>query len=165
MGSLRSQFRQILRKLGHAPVFTAVTLITLGAGVGASTAVFSVLEGVLLKPLPYPHPDELVGVWHTARGINIKELDMSPSTYFIYRDQSRTFQDIGLYTGDSVSVTGVAEPERVGALLVTDGTLPILGIPTMLGRWFTREDDSAAARKPWYSATDTGAANSAAIPP
>jgi predicted permease len=62
--------------------------------------------------------------------------------YFIYREQSRTFQDIGLYEGDSVNLTGVAEPERVRALVVTDGTLPILGIPPMLGRWFNRADDS-----------------------
>jgi len=123
-------------------MFTAITLITLAAGVGANTVVFSVLEGVLLKPLPYPKPDELVGVWHTAPGIQIKDLNMSPSDYFIYREQSKTFQDIGLYTGDSVSVTGVAEPEQVPALRVTDGTLPLLGIPPMLGRTFTKQDDS-----------------------
>ena len=145
MRSFRSQVRQVLRRLSRAPIFTVATLITLGAGVGASTAVFSVVEGVLLKPLPYPQPERLVGVWHTAPAINIKDLNASPSTYFIYRDQNRTFQDIGLFTGDSVSVTGVAEPERVQALLVTDGTLPILGIPPMLGRWFTREDDSPSS--------------------
>src|SRR5438552_15693940 len=117
MRSFRSQVRQVLRRLSRAPIFTVATLITLGAGVGASTAVFSVVEGVLLKPLPYPQPERLVGVWHTAPAINIKDLNASPSTYFIYRDQNRTFQDIGLFTGDSVSVTGVAEPERVQALL------------------------------------------------
>ena len=136
------QLNQVFRRLGRAPMFTAVTLITLAIGVGANTAIFSVLDGVLLKPLPYPHADDLVGVWHTAPGLNIKELNASPSTYFIYRDQNRTFQDIGLYTGDSVNVTGVAEPEQVQALLVTDGVLTILGVPPMLGRWFTRKDDS-----------------------
>jgi predicted permease len=136
------QLNQVFRRLGRAPMFTAVTLITLAIGVGANTAIFSVLDGVLLKPLPYPHADDLVGVWHTASGLNIKELNASPSTYFIYRDQNRTFQDIGIYTGDSVNVTGVAEPEQVRALLVTDGVLPILGVPPMLGRWFTRKDDS-----------------------
>jgi len=68
----------------------------------ANTLVFSVLEGVLLKPLPYPKPDELVGVWHTAPGIQIKDLDMSPSDYFIYREQNKTLQDIGMYHDDSV---------------------------------------------------------------
>jgi predicted permease len=135
------QLNQVFRRLGRAPMFTAVTLITLAIGVGANTAIFSVLDGVLLKPLPYPHSGDLVGVWHTAPGLNIKELNASPSTYFIYRDQNRTFQDIGLYTGDSVNVTGVAEPEQVRALLVTDGVLPILGVQPMLGRWFTRKDD------------------------
>jgi putative ABC transport system permease protein len=142
MGSFRNQLKQVLRRLRRAPMFTLITLVTIAVGVGANTAIFSVLEGVLLKPLPYPHAEELVGVWHTAPGINIKELTASPSTYFIYREQSRTFQDIGLYTGDSVNVTGVAEPEQVRALDVTDGTLPILGIPPVLGRWFTRADDS-----------------------
>ena len=66
---------------------------------------------------------------------------MAPSNYFIYREQSRTFQDMGIYQDDSVSVTGVAEPEQVDALDVTDGTLPILGIPPMLGRWFNQADD------------------------
>ncbi|MGH9453242.1 MAG: ABC transporter permease [Terriglobia bacterium] len=141
MGSFRNQFRQVLRRLGRAPMFTAITLITLAVGVGANTAIFSVLEGVLLKPLPYPHPEELVGVWLTAPGVNLKDVEASPSTYFVFRDQSRTFQDIGLYSGDSVTVTGRAEPEHVQALDVTDGTLPILGVPPMLGRGFTRTDD------------------------
>ena len=142
MGWFTNQLRQVLRRFRRAPMFTVVTLVTLAVAVGANTAVFSVLEGVLLKPLPYPHPEELVGVWHTAPGINVKEMPASPSMYFIYRDQGRAFQDIGLRTSDSVNVTGVAEPEQVQALLVTDGTLPILGIPPMLGRWFDRTDDS-----------------------
>jgi len=141
MGSIRSQIVQVLRRLRRAPMFTAITLLTLAVGVGANTAVFSVIEGVLLKPLPYPHPEQLVGVWLTAPGVNLKDALASPSTYFIFREQSRTFQDIGLWTGDSVSVTGLAQPEQVRALDVTDGILPILGIPPMLGRGFTRADD------------------------
>src|SRR5712692_6631221 len=126
-------------------MFTAITLVTLAAGVGANTVVFSVLEGVLLKPLPYAHSENLVGVWHTAPGINIPELNMSPSNYFIYCEQAQTFQDVGLYHGDSVSVTGIGEPEQVPALNVTDGTLPILGVQPMLGRTFRREDDLPGA--------------------
>ena len=126
-------------------MFTAITLVTLAAGVGGNTVVFSVLEGVLLKPLPYPKPNELIGVWHTAPGIQLKDFDMSPSDYFIYREQNRTMQDIGMYSGDSVSVTGVAEPEQVPALRVTDGTLPLLGIPPLLGRSFTKQDDAPGA--------------------
>ena len=126
-------------------MFTLITLITLAAAVGANTVVFSVLEGVLLKPLPYAHPDELVGVWLTAPGIHLKETDLSPSDYFIFREQGKTLQDIGLYAGDSVSVTGIAEPEQVSSLLVTDGTLPILSVQPMLGRGFTKDDDSPGA--------------------
>ena len=126
-------------------MFTAITLITLAAGVGANTVVFSVLEGVLLKPLPYPHADELVGIWQTAPGLNIQDLNIAPSTYFIFREQNQSFVDLGAYQYDSVSITGVAEPEQVSALRVTDGTLPLLGVQPVLGRTFSRQDDSAGA--------------------
>ncbi len=147
MGAFGQQLKQVFRRLRRTPMFTAVTVITLAAGIGGNTVVFSVLEGVLLKPLPYPHSEELVGVWHNAPGLKINDLNMAPSNYFIYREQGKTLQDIGLYQSDSVSVTGVAEPERVPALNVSDGTLPLLGIPPLLGRTFTREDDSFGAPK------------------
>lgn len=131
--------------MARAPMFTVITLVTLAASVGANTVVFSVLEGVLLKPLPYPRAEELVGVWLTAPGIHLKETDLSPSDYFVFREQGGSFEDIGLYAGDSLSVTGIAEPEQVSALLVTDGTLPLLGVQPMLGREFSREDDSRGA--------------------
>src|SRR6266446_3487879 len=145
MESFKSELKQVLRRLGRAPLFTVITLVTLAAGVGANTVVFSVLEGVLLKPLPYPKPDELIGVWLTAPGIQLKEFELSPSDYFIFREQNHTLQDISLYAGDSVSVTGIAEPEQVRALRVTDGTLPLLGIPPLLGHSFTKQDDSPGA--------------------
>src|SRR5579885_1686485 len=142
MELLRNQLKQMLRRLGRAPMFTAVTMITLAAGVGANTAVFSVLEGVLLKPLPYPDPEQLIGIWHSAPGVNLKEVNAAPSNYFIYREQNQTFVDVGIYQHDSVSVTGVGEPEQVSALDVTDGVLPLLGVVPAAGRLFTREDDS-----------------------
>ena len=141
MEFFKNQLKQVLRRLRRTPMFTAITLITLAAGVGANTVVFSVLEGVLLKPLPYPHPEQLVTVAESAPGINIPDLEAAPSLYFIYRDQNQSFQDIGLYSGDAVSVTSLAEPERVRALRVTDGTLAILGATPKLGRLFSREDD------------------------
>jgi predicted permease len=140
------QLRQVLRRLGRAPLFTAITLLTLAIGVGANTVIFSVIEGVLLKPLPYPHPEQLIGVWHTALGINIKDLNMSPSIYFIDREQNTTLQDIGVYDGDSFDVTGAGEPEHVRGLDVTDGTLPLLGVVPAVGRLFTRSDDSPGAQ-------------------
>ena len=96
MKSFFAQFNQVLRRLGRAPMFTAVTLITLAAGIGANTAVFSVLESVLLKPLAYAHSDQLAAIRLTAPGINIKDFELSPSDYFIFREQSHTLQDIGL---------------------------------------------------------------------
>jgi predicted permease len=145
MAIFGSEFRQVMRRLGRAPMFTVITLITLAAGIGANTVVFSVLNGILLKPLPYPDPDRLIGVWMTAPGVNIENLNMSPSSYFIFREQSRSFVDIGLYNGDSLSVTGVAEPDQVDAMDVTDGTLPLLGAKPVLGRLFSREDDLAGS--------------------
>jgi len=136
------QLRQVIRRLSRAPLFTAITLLTLAIGIGANTVIFSVVEGVLLKPLPYRHSEQLIGVWHTAPGIGIKDLNMSPSVYFIDREQSTTLQDIGAYDGDSLSVTGIGDPEHVRGLDVTDGTLPILGVTPTLGRLFTRQDDS-----------------------
>jgi len=141
MGSFGNQLKHIFRRLMRSPVFTAITLATLAIGIGANTAVFSVISGVLLKPLPYPDSDNLVAVWQTAPGIGLPELDASPSSYFTYREEGQTFQDIGLWRNDSVSVTGIGEPEEVAALSVTDGTLPVLGVQPILGRWFTRKDD------------------------
>src|SRR5262245_11325055 len=134
--------RHVWRRLLAAPLFTIVTLLTLAIGIGANTAMFSVIEGVLLKPLPYSHPEELVGVAHTAPGINVRDMPVSPSCYFIYREQGRAFVDIGLWTRSTASVTGTAEPEQVPAINVTDGVLGILGVQPILGRSFTREDDT-----------------------
>jgi predicted permease len=145
MGKFGTRLKQILRRLSRAPLFTAITLITLAAGVGANTVIFSVLESVLLKPLPYPHSNDLVAVWLTAPGLNITDLNISPSTYFILREQGQAFQDIGVYNTDSVSVTGAGEPEQEAGLDVTDGVLPILGVAPAMGQSFTRADDTPGA--------------------
>jgi predicted permease len=138
----RTQLTQVLRRLGRAPLFTAVTLLTLAAAIGANTAVFSVLESVLLKPLPYAKADELVTVSQSAPGMNIDDFfAIGPALYFIFREQNTVFQDLGMYTSGSVSVTGTAEPERVSALRVSDGLIPILGVTPALGRQFNRQDD------------------------
>lgn len=145
MGSFTGQIKQVLRRLRRAPMFTFIAVLTLALGIGANTAIFSVLEGVLLKPLPYMNPDRLIGLWHAAPGINIKDLNMSPSLYFTYRDENHAFESMGVYTGDSVSVTGVAEPEQVHSLLVTYGVLPTLAVKPFLGRFFSAQDDSPGA--------------------
>src|SRR5919106_2164989 len=129
-----------VRRLLRTPLFSVVAIITLGVGIGANAAIFSVVNGVLLKPLPFKDPERLVGVWHTAPGVNIPLLNMGPSNYFVYRDEGRFFEDIGLWDGTAVSITGSGEPERVQGLLVTDATLPLLRITPEAGRLFTRED-------------------------
>src|SRR5260370_10549038 len=111
MESVKNELKQVLRRLGRAPLFTAITLITLAAGIGGNTVVFSVLEGVLLKPLPYPKPDELIGAWLTAPGIQLKEFELSPSDYFIFLEQNRTLQDIGVFPSGSLRLTCGSSPE------------------------------------------------------
>jgi putative ABC transport system permease protein len=139
--------RHIGRRLARTPLFTAVTLITLGVGIGATSAIFSVVYGVLLKPLPFVEPERLVGVWHRAPGLGFDVMNMSPATYFIYRENSRVFQDIGMWNDGNVTITGRAEPERVETLIVTDGTLPLLGVQPALGRLFTKDDDKPGVQQ------------------
>jgi predicted permease len=145
MAMFVDQLRQVVRRLSRAPLFTTITLLTLAVGVGANTVIFSVVDGVLLKALPYSHPEELIGVWHRAPGIGIEDLNMAPSIYFIDREQNTTLQDIGAYDGDAFNVTGAGQPEHVLGLDVTDGTLPLLGVRPALGRLFTHRDDSAGS--------------------
>ena len=142
---LHIQIKQILRRLAKAPVFTAASLITLALGVGATTAIFSVVESVILKPLNYPGSDRLVGVWLNAPGLGFEKVGLGPAFYFIDREQSATLQDIGVYRSDYFNVTGAGEPENVRGLAVTDGTLPILGVNPVQGRLFSHQDDTADA--------------------
>jgi predicted permease len=134
------RYRHVLRRLARTPGFTAITVLTLALGIGANSAIFSVIEGILLKPLPYPHSEQLVGLWHTAPGVHIAELNMAPSLYFTYREQNHSFRDVGLWDTGSDSVTGHGEPEQTPSLDVTDGTLPLLGVRPALGRLFSLKD-------------------------
>jgi putative ABC transport system permease protein len=133
--------KQIVRRLWQLPLFTSVAVVTLAIGIGANTAIFSVAESVLLKPLPFPHSEQLVAVDHAAPGVNLTSVGAAPFLYFTYRDEARSFQDVGLWTPDTVSVTGVAQPEEVSSLVFTDGVLRILGVQPALGRAFTQKDD------------------------
>jgi predicted permease len=134
--------KHILRRFLHSPLFTATTLLTLAIGIGANTAIFSVVNSILLKPLPYQDPDRLVGLWHTATGLDLKEINMCPSMYFTYREQGRSFTDVGMYNGGSISMSHIAQPEEVPVLWVTDGVLPILGVQPIMGRAFTQRDST-----------------------
>src|SRR5687768_2283307 len=134
--------RHALRRLFSTPAFSLAAAITLAAAMGANALIFSVVNGVLLKPLPLAEPERLVGVWHVAPGISPGPLNQAPSTYFVYRDEGRVFEDIGLWDDTSVTITGRGNPEQVEALMVTDGTLPIVGVRAAMGRTFTKEDDA-----------------------
>ena len=137
------------RQLRRKPGFSLVAVLTLALAVGATTAIFSLLDGVVLKPLSYPHPEQLVSVEVSPLALDSSLRGMAPEDYFVFRDQNRTFQDIGIYaetdTDRDVNVTGFAEPERVHALDVTHGVLSVLGIPPLSGRIFSASDDSPGA--------------------
>lgn len=137
--------RYAFRKLRRAPAFTAAGAATLALGIGANAALFTVVNGVLLKPLPFDDPDELVGVWHTAPGLGFEQVNQSAAMYFTYREEGRAFQDIALWDDRTVSITGLDEPEQVGAMLVTDGFFPLLRVQPRVGRVFTAEDDAPGA--------------------
>ena len=139
-----TDLRFALRSLFRAKGLALTVIVTLALGIGANAAIFSVVEGVLLKPLPYPQADRLVFIDHSAAGLDLKRAGIAPFLYFTYRDDSRVFQDVGMWTDDSLSVTGLAEPEQVLCMDVTDGLLPLLGATPALGRLFTKADDSPA---------------------
>jgi len=134
----------ILRRFTRAPMFTGIALITLAIGIGANTAVFSVVNGVLIKPLPYPHADDLVSIRHSAPGAGFRDgtLEVAPAMYFTYREEGRAFQELGLWSSGGATVTGLSEPEQVRTVFLTYGTLQALGVQPSLGRTFSREDDT-----------------------
>lgn len=145
MDELARQIRVAVRKLARAPLFTAIAGFTLAVGIGANAAIFSVVDAVLLRPLPYERPEELVSLWHEAPGLAVAQTELSQATYFTYRAESRTLRDVGVWDDFQASVTGLGEPERVDAMLVTDGTLPLLGATTAVGRLFGPADDVPGA--------------------
>lgn len=134
------QLRYTWRKLASSPVFTFVSILTLGLAIGANTAIFSVVNGVLLKPLPYDEPDRLVGVWHKAPGLGTYEVNQTAGLNFAYRDHNRVFEDVGMWERRRVSITGLAEPEQVESMRITDGVFPVLRVSPHIGRVFSAED-------------------------
>jgi len=150
LDDLRRDVRHGLRTLRRTPTFTAVALLTLAIGIGANTAVFSVVNAILLKPLPYPKADDLIAVWHVAPGAEglasvSGDLRLSVSMYFTYSDQNRTFEHIGIWFPFTSSVTGVGEPEQVRTVIVSDGVLQALGVQPTLGRPLAASDQAPDA--------------------
>ena len=139
-GDARQDLRYALRILRRQPGFAATAILTLGLGIGATTAIFSVVYGVLLKPLPFRDPDRLVSLLHRGPGVNLETMNQGPATYLTYRDNQRAFEAVGAWDTNQVSVTGRGDPEQVEALSVADTTLPLLGVQAHLGRLFNAED-------------------------
>jgi predicted permease len=145
LDTLGRDLRLALRGTRRRPGFTLAVVLTLALGIGANTAIFGVVHGVLIKPLPYPDADELVSVEHVAPGLSVNDFRMSPTQYFTYREEGRVFQHIGLYSDGGTTITGIGEPEQARALFVTDGVLQTLGVQPVLGRIFTEADTTTVA--------------------
>ena len=141
--------RYALRVLAGRPSFALVAALTLALGIGANTAIFSVVYGVLLKPLPLREPDRLVQLWETNPLRNWTNATASPANYLDWKKRNRVFEDIGYYPGlddktpfeDDLSVmVGQGEPESIKALQVSAGLFPVLGVAPSLGRVFRPEE-------------------------
>ena len=136
-----------LRVLRKSPGFTVVAVLTLAIGIAANAAVFSVVNSVLLEPLRYPNPQQLVALRQTAPGAaglaNFSEgLPLSASMYFSYAEHNRTFQSMGVWFPGTASVTGLAEPDQVRTVSVSDGVLEAFDVPPILGRWLSAADQT-----------------------
>src|SRR5512134_2982560 len=108
-----SQLRQIARQLLRAPGFSLTTVLTLAIGIGATTAIFSVVNGVLIRPLPYPDSDRLIELRQRSAQSGDNWLPISPAIYFTYRDHNETLESVALWNAGTASITGVGEPEEV----------------------------------------------------
>jgi putative ABC transport system permease protein len=136
--------RYAVRAFAKQRAFAATAILILALGIGATTAIFSVVYSVLIKPLSYPNADELVRLRHSVNG-QFGGADFELSMYVTYRDENRTLASIGLWTDASVTLTDGGEPERLRAIRVTDGTLQTLGVQPVLGRWFSKDEHGSAA--------------------
>jgi predicted permease len=143
--SVLTDVKFAFRRLRKSPGFAVTVLLTLAIGIGANAAVFSVVSSVLLKPLPYPDDDQLVSLWLNAPGATglanfQKGLPLSSSMYFTFSENNRTFQSLGTWIAQKANVTGLAQPEEVNIVLVTDGVLETLMVPPLAGRELTAVD-------------------------
>ncbi|HUO32046.1 MAG TPA: ABC transporter permease [Bryobacteraceae bacterium] len=149
LDSISGDIRYALRGLRNQPSFTAVAVLTLALGIGANTAVFSVVNSVLLKPLSFPDADKLVDLELVAPGaggvLSSRGPGLSTSMYFTYTEQNRSFQSMGVWTSRAVTVTGLGEPEQVSANVISDGLLQTLAVRPEAGRPLTGADQVPGA--------------------
>jgi predicted permease len=140
MDSWLNDVRHAVRALTRSPGFTGVAVATLALGIGANTAMFSVIRAVLLAPLPYDDPDELVLLWGEMRTRGVTHFPSSPPDFRDYREQSDLLEDLAGVWTFQVSITGEGDPLQVAAAGVTRGFFSVLGVEPLLGRAFTEED-------------------------
>ena len=141
MTSFVQDLRYALRMMRRSPVSTFIIIASLAIGIGANTAIFSVVNGVLLKPLPYPNPDRLAVLWLRSPGINIPEDWPSPGQYIDVRTENRSFQEMSISQGRSATLLGREQPERVELLLTSSNLFNLLGARPLHGRLLLPEDD------------------------
>jgi predicted permease len=132
MQDLRYAFRMMRR----TPMFSALAILVMGLGIGASTAVFSLIDAVFLKPLAFHDADRLVMIWEEATHQGVPRGDVASSNYLDWKEQSEAFEDLAAYFGNAFNLTGEGEPERLDGIQATPNLFPLLGVQPLLGRWF-----------------------------
>jgi putative ABC transport system permease protein len=140
---LRQDLRYTARTLARAPGFTAVAILVLALGIGANTAVFSVTDYVLIRPLPFPSPDRLVSLWETLPGY--RHMELSPANYRDWKRMNIVFEDLAAIATQQVNLIGQGAPERLKAANVTGNLFTVLGVQPLLGRSITPADDRESA--------------------
>src|SRR5881398_1367205 len=146
MENILQDIRYSFRTLSKNPGFAAVAVLTLALGIGANTAIFSVVENVLLRPLPYPQPENLVQIWNTYQP-QVPRAALSPGDYADWRQQNASFSEMGCYAhiSQGFNLTGEGEPQRVLGSYASAGLFPLLGIRLAAGRYFIAEEDRAGS--------------------
>src|SRR5687767_13329095 len=139
--SIFRDVRYALRMLLRNPGFTTIALLTFAVGIGVNTAVFSVLNGVLLRPLPYPDADRIMMMWLDNRPQGIKEDIGSYPNYRDWREQNTTFEHVAAYRPTALTMTGAEEPERIPVAMTTANFFDVVGLRPVLGRLFTEEQE------------------------
>ncbi len=133
--------RRALRALVAAPAFTAAAILSLAIGIGANTAIFSIVDGLLLRPLPYADADRLVILWNRSPGLDITQDWFSTAQYFDIKNGHHGFEQVAIAIGGNYNLTGSGEPERVGTIRISSSLLPMLGQKAALGRLFLPDED------------------------
>jgi predicted permease len=141
MNTLLNDLRHAFRVLIAAPAFTIAALLSLAIGIGANTAIFSIVDGLLLHPLPYADAERLVILWNSSPGLNITQDWFSTAQYFDIKNSHHGFEQIAVAIGGNYNLTGSGEPERIGTIRVSSNLLPLLGQRAALGRTFVPDED------------------------